>query len=155
MKDRTARKQHNWSRENRGRENGGTRTGRRNNRHGKGERRKKDEREEKRGGQEVARGVGGLLVKVTQQSNPSYSRVATKIDLRRCERPRNEDRSLTLQTFDRKKAIAELVQDCISTTTQRAMDGRQTKGRNNAACVSLRRITSGAAFSMAATKNSS
>ena len=155
MKDRTARKQHNWSRENRGRENGGTRTGRRNDRHGSGERRKKDEREEKRGGQEVARGVGGFLVKVTQQSNPSYNRLATKIDLRRCERPRKEDRSLTLQTFEGKRPIAELVQDCISTTTRRALDGRQTKGKNNAACVSLRRITSGAALSMVATTNSS
>ena len=65
VKDRTDRRQHNWSRENRGRESGGTRTGRRNDRHGNGERGKKDEREEKRGGQEVARGVGGFLIKVT------------------------------------------------------------------------------------------
>ena len=99
VKDRTDRRQHKWSRENNGRENGGTRTGRE-ERHGSEERRKKDEREEERGGQEVARGVGELLVKETQQSNPSYIRLATKIDLRRCERPRSEDRLLTLQPFE-------------------------------------------------------
>ena len=63
--------------------------------------------------------------KMHRTIDPSYSRLATKMHLQRCERPeeppREEDSGLTLQTSDGKRGLTwegenEMSQECLSTT---------------------------------------